>query len=53
MLCYSYLKGLLGAPTPSEFEALQAEKDSLQKQLEEATKQIEELTAKVGHCCTP
>lgn len=48
---YSYVKGLLGAPTPAEYEAVQAEKASLQRQLEEANKKIEELTAKVGNRC--
>ena len=46
MLC-SYIKGLLGAPTPAEFNALKSENEALQKQLQDAQTQMQELAAKV------
>ena len=46
MLC-SYIKGLLGAPTPAEFNALKSENEALQKQLQDAQNQVQELAAKV------
>ena len=46
MLC-SYIKGLLGAPTPAEFNALKSENEVLQKQLQDAQNQVQELAAKV------
>ena len=53
MLC-SYIKGLLGAPTPAEFNALKSENEALQKQLQDAQIQVQELASKVrqmpGRC---
>lgn len=46
LLC-SYIKGLLGAPTPAEFNALKSENEVLQKQLQDAQIQMQELAAKV------
>lgn len=49
MLCdrLSYIKGLLGGPTPSEYDALKQEKEELKQQLEATKKQLEDLQAKV------
>ena len=43
----SYIKGLLGGPTPAEYDTLRQEKDDLKQQLEATKKQLEELQAKV------
>jgi len=43
-----FLKTQLGAPTPEDMAAMQAEKEDLSKQLEEAQKRIEELEARVA-----
>mmetsp|Transcript_21324 Transcript_21324/g.46594 ORF Transcript_21324/g.46594 Transcript_21324/m.46594 type:complete len:91 (+) Transcript_21324:86-358(+) len=42
-----YIKSVLGAPTPADFEAISAERDGLKKQLEEAQQRIAELESKV------
>ena len=43
----SYIKGLLGGPTPAEFESLKQEKEDLKQQLEATKKQLEELQVSV------
>lgn len=48
-VCCSYIKGLLGGPTPAEYEALKQEKEDLQQQLGTVKQQLEEMQAKV-HC---
>ncbi len=47
LLNFSYIKGLLGGPTPAEYDALKQEKEDLKQQLESAKKQLEDLQAKV------
>lgn len=48
LCCYgSYIKGLLGGPTPAEYDALKQETEDLKQQLESAKKQLEDLQAKV------
>ena len=49
--CHSYIKGLLGGPTPAEHEALKQEKEDLKQQLATARQQLEESQAKVGCSC--
>lgn len=46
---HSYIKGLLGGPTPAEYEALKQEKDDLKQQLGTVKQQLEDLQAKVHH----
>ncbi len=46
---FSYIKGLLGGPTPAEYDALKQEKEDLKQQLESIKKQLEDLQAKVCH----
>ena len=46
---FSYIKGLLGGPTPAEYDALKQEKEDLKQQLESTKKQLEDLQAKVCH----
>ncbi|KAL0034159.1 hypothetical protein WJX77_000947 [Trebouxia sp. C0004] len=41
-----YIKGLLGGPTPAEYDALKHEKEGLKQQLESTKKQLEDLQAK-------
>ena len=43
-----FIKSQLGAPTPEDMAALQAEKEGVQKQLEEAQKKIADLEAKIA-----
>ena len=45
--CNSYIKGLLGGPTPTEYEALKQEKEDLKQQLALNRKQLEDVQAKV------
>lgn len=45
--CNSYIKGLLGGPTPAEYEALKQEKEDLKQQLALTRKQLEDVQAKV------
>ena len=49
MCCHecSYIKGLLGGPTPAEFESFKQEKEDLKQQLEVTKKQLEELQVSV------
>ncbi len=49
LLDFSYIKGLLGGPTPAEYDALKQEKENLKQQLESTKKQLEDLQAKVCH----
>ncbi len=49
LLDFSYIKGLLGGPTPAEYDALKQEKEDLKQQLEATKKQLEDLQAKVCH----
>ena len=49
--CYSYIKGLLGGPTPAEHEALKQEKEDLKQQLATTKQQLEDLQANVGRPC--
>lgn len=49
LLDFSYIKGLLGGPTPAEYDALKQEKEDLRQQLESTKKQLEDLQAKVCH----
>lgn len=39
----SYIKGLLGGPTPAEYDVLKQENEELKQQLEDTKKQLEEL----------
>ena len=48
-MCCSYIKGLLGGPTPAEHEALTQERDDLKQQLSTMKQQLEDLQGKV-HC---
>ena len=41
-LC-SYIKGLLGGPTPAEYDVLKQENEELKQQLDDTKKQLEEL----------
>lgn len=41
-----YIKGLLGGPTPTEYEALKQEKEDLKQQLALNRKQLEDVQAK-------
>lgn len=45
--CYRYIKGLLGGPTPAEYETLKQEKEDLQQQLDACKKKVEELQSQV------
>ena len=49
----SYIKALLGGPTPAEYDTLQQETDDLRQQLESAKKQIEDLQASPVLTCSP
>jgi predicted RNase H-like nuclease (RuvC/YqgF family) len=44
-----YIKSTLGAPTPDQFNKVEAENAKLQKDLEAARAEIEELKAKLAH----
>lgn len=45
MCTCSYIKALLGGPTPAEYDTLKQETDDLRQQLESAKKEIEDLKA--------
>ena len=49
--CHSYIKGLLGGPTPAEHETLRQENEDLKQQLGTLKQQLEDMQAKVQWPC--
>lgn len=43
-----YIKGVLGSPTPAEYDSLLQQKEALEKQLEEHKSIIAQLEAKIA-----
>jgi hypothetical protein len=49
----SYIKTVLGAPTPAEYDAVLAERDALKKQLEDTQQRVGELEGQVRYLVRP
>ena len=49
----SFIKSQLGGPSPSDYDALIAERDTLRQQVEEQQQRIAELEAKVWNRAEP